>query len=104
MNNLKRARFLNDVRNGNVVEKDFRSGGFSEFEFFDRPTRFLVNGKYANRPDLISNDFYGEQGYWWMILKFNGVCDVFTELVSGVVIDLPSINDLNRYIEKNTKK
>ena len=87
-----------------MTEKDLRSSGFNSFEFVNKPSKFLVTGKYVSRPDLISYSVYGSFDYWWMICKFNGICDVFNELVSGVVIDIPSIIDLNNFIANNSKK
>lgn len=100
---IERAGFLkSEIING-VIEKNLRSSNFSKFILKDKPLKFLVSDKYANRPDLISKEVYGNDSYWWMIMKANGICDVFSELVNGTVIDIPSINDLNRYIAKESK-
>lgn len=101
---FKRSDFLQTITTNGIVEKDLRTSGFNSFEFINKPSKFLVSGKYINRPDLISYSVYNSPDYWWMICKFNGICDVFSELVSGVVIDIPSLEDLNNYIAKNTKK
>ena len=101
---FKRSDFLKTIVTNGIIEKDLRTSGFGSFEFKNTPTKFLVTGKYINRPDLISYFVYGSSDYWWMICKFNGICDVFSELVSGVVIDIPSLIDLNNYIANNTKK
>ena len=103
MNGIDRTRFLsNQIVNG-ISEKNLRSGNFGDFIFRDKPKKFLVSDKYASRPDLISVDVYGTDSYWWMIMEYNGICDPFTELVSGSVLDIPSLADLNRYIAKETK-
>ena len=100
---FKRTNFLQtNIVNG-IIEKDLRSSDFNNFEFVNKPSKFLVTAKYVNRPDLISYSVYGSSDYWWMICKFNGICNVFTELISGVVIDIPSIIDLNNYIANNSK-
>ena len=100
---FKRSNFLQTITVNGIIEKDLRSSEFNNFEFVNKPSKFLVTGKYVNRPDLISYKVYGSSDYWWMICKFNGICDVFTELISGVVIDIPSILDLNNYIANNSK-
>lgn len=100
---FKRTNFLQTITVNGIIEKDLRSSGFNNFEFVNKPSKFLVTGKYVNRPDLISYSVYGYSDYWWMICKFNGICNVFTELVSGIVIDIPSITDLNNYIANNSK-
>jgi len=37
----------------------------------------------ANRPDLISNIWFGSAGYWWKIMCINGVYDPFESLNGG---------------------
>lgn len=103
MNGADRTRFLTSQISNGSSEKNLRSGNFTNFVFRDKPKKFLVSDKFAFRPDLISVSVYGSDVYWWMIMKFNGVCDPFTELVTGSVIDIPSISDLNRYIAQETK-
>lgn len=101
---FRRSDFLQTITVNGNTEKDLRSSGFNSFGFVNKPSKFLVTGKYVSRPDLISYSVYGSSDYWWMICKFNGICDVFNELVSGVVIDIPSIIDLNNFIANNSKK
>ena len=103
MSKVKRTDFLKSRIVNGVSEKDLRSGNFNTFIFKARPKPFLVIDKYAYRPDLISYDMYGTDSYWWMVMKFNGICDPFTELTSGVVLQIPSIEDLKRYIASEVK-
>lgn len=104
MSGYRRSNFLETViLDGGTIEKDLSSSGFNSHVFKVRPSKFYVYGKYVGRPDLISIDVYGSQDYWWMLMKYNGVCDVFSELVDGTMIELPSLSDLNSYIANNKK-
>ena len=38
----------------------------------------VVTQADLDRPDLISNRFYGTPEYWWMILDYNKVTDPFS--------------------------
>ena len=35
---------------------------------------YIPNG-YENRPDLISNLFYGSPKYWWLLMLVNNITD-----------------------------
>ena len=45
---------------------------------------------YAGKPDLIAYDYYGRNDLGWIVLQYNNIVDVNTELVEGKVIRLPS--------------
>lgn len=46
------------------------------------------------KPYLISQDVYGDPGYWWYIMEFNNIFDV-EDLVVGKTIRVPPINSLS---------
>lgn len=45
---------------------------------------------YAGKPDLIAFDFYGRNDLGWIVLQYNNIVDINTELVEGKTIQLPS--------------
>lgn len=56
------------------------------------------NGTYFiqgndERPDIISYRIYKDTQYWWMLMMYNGLSDVY-QIKSGVTISFPSISDL----------
>ena len=52
--------------------------------------KFMVIGKGSEyRPDLVSNQFYGVTDFWWQIMEFNQIYDVF-DFKAGVTIRIPS--------------
>lgn len=55
---------------------------------------FTISGKYDRRPDLIAYDFLGKAKYSWIILQYNSIVDVETELTHGKIIRIPSRNRL----------
>ena len=53
----------------------------------DRFTVITAATQY--RPDLISNTAYGFPHFWWKIMEFNGIYDVF-DFKLGITIRLPT--------------
>lgn len=51
---------------------------------------FTVDQQYAGRPDLISDLIYGTVKYNWVVLQYNTILDLDTELSAGSVIRLPA--------------
>lgn len=94
-NNLKKST---DNRNSRYVQ-----GGISEiysirtgwwerqiFERQDDDIQFVVGASDAKRPDIISQIVYGKAIYAWLVLQYNNIVDVETELLPGKVLFLPS--------------
>jgi len=44
---------------------------------------------YAHRPDLIANLFLDTPNLWWYICEQNSIFDIFEQLNSGDLINLP---------------
>ena len=45
----------------------------------------------ANRPDEISNIFYGSPGHWWFPMQYNSYFDPFEDLNQGDRIFIPDL-------------
>ena len=43
----------------------------------------------SNRPDLISNEYYGNPSNWWLVLLVNNISDPFESLEVSQKIVLP---------------
>lgn len=79
-------------------------------------SRFLLDlenlkskGRYTvqseeGRPDLLSFRIYGSTQYWWILMYFNRVAKS-DNIVAGMNIDYPSIDDLeNLYFSLRAKQ
>lgn len=53
----------------------------------DKFTSISLGHQY--RPDLLSNEVYGTPDFWWKIMEFNNISDVF-EFEAGKTIRLPA--------------
>lgn len=51
---------------------------------------YVVENIYEGRLDNISNAFYGEPRYWWVIAQFNNILDPSTEIVAGRALLIPT--------------
>tara|TARA_R110000824_G_scaffold82361_2_gene206399 strand:- start:2688 stop:2984 length:297 start_codon:yes stop_codon:yes gene_type:complete len=46
---------------------------------------------FENRPDNISNIFYGTSKHWWFLMQFNGYNDPFEFFNAGEEIRIPEL-------------
>lgn len=65
--------------------------------------KYRITAATENRPDLISNIFYGNYNMGWLIHIHNNIIDPFTEYKVGRVIDIPSIDDYYRHYNRNAR-
>jgi hypothetical protein len=57
-----------------------------------------VSERYIARPDLISNDVYGDTIYTDLICKLNGISNPF-ELNKGMLLIIPSIDNIMDFMK-----
>lgn len=81
---------------------DSRSVNWSAFEFTNGFKRHFISADEILKPYLISSQYYSTVEYEDEILLINGIADPF-ELVPGVEIKIPDLNDLKTFILNNTK-
>jgi hypothetical protein len=56
---------------------------------------YVLEEKYAGRPDSLAHAFYGDVGLWWVICQYNGILDPDVELVTGRQLLMPSQSKLD---------
>ena len=98
MGRLDRENFLTKEVVDNYVELDLSS---SQFKSFDpkRPMRYYtIIEDDTQRPDNLSLKLYGRMEYWWIVLKWNGIDDVWNDMTVGEVIKVPDILDIEDWI------
>lgn len=61
-----------------------------KFERQDDDLVYDVGSTDVGRPDLISHAVYGKAIYAWLVLQYNNIVDVETELVVGKTLFLPT--------------
>lgn len=60
---------------------------------FENDKFFEITKPLNYRPDLVSNKFYGIPDYWWKIMEYNLMSDVY-EFRQGTVIRLPNFTGI----------
>ena len=48
----------------------------------------LINSSTEYRPDLVSYAAYGTVDFWWYIMEFNGIKDIY-DFKSGLTLRIP---------------
>lgn len=66
--------------------------------------KFRITAGTVNRPDLISNIFFGTYNLGWLLHHHNNILDPLTEYYIGRVIEIPSLDDYYRYYNRNARK
>jgi len=58
--------------------------------------QFVVTSQYANRPDLLAYDLYGDPSLWWVFAVRNKdiIKDPIYDLYAGQAIYLPQLQTL----------
>lgn len=110
----KNQEHLSTPYTNNVVEQ--RTGRFTQGGVSDRFKRKVgwwerrplepqmddiihtVTAGQSRRPDLIANAIFGKPTLAWLVLQYNNIVDINTELTTGTVIRLPSQRRLSLQI------
>jgi len=109
-NKFNRKNFLPTFNNEELGKEEIAMSDSSWDRYFEvnYPTlRVMLTTQDIGRPDLLSLRLYSVPDYWWVILKFNNICDPFNELSdTGQYISAPDVKDIQDYYMnfKNRKK
>jgi hypothetical protein len=86
------------IKNSRYVQGGLTEVGALGLEVWDRynfpshpsDRQYIVEQKYANRPDLIAYAFYDDWRLWWFICQYNAILDPHAEIVTGLVMHIPT--------------
>ena len=85
----RKSRYLK----GGAVEDNTHRIGWWERVIFpqdDSDVTYTIDNRSAKRPDLIAYDVYGDPKLMWIVLQYNNIIDINTELLAGRDITIPS--------------
>lgn len=54
----------------------------------DNKRYMVISGNFEYRPDLVSFEAYGVVDFWWRIMEFNNIKDIF-DFKAGLNITIP---------------
>lgn len=95
-----RTNFLQTVNVDDVLQKDLGSFELPPHYKFDNVSYYKVREVDVARPDLISYRCYGTTNYWWFLMEYNGICDIWNDIFEDQILEIPSLNDIRTYIRE----
>lgn len=95
-NLIARTRYLQMNNIEGSDEYDLGSFDPKDYDFGD-VIRVMVTEKELCRPELISYKCYGTGDYWWFLMWFNGISDVWNDLVPGMVLSIPQLSKVRDF-------
>ena len=97
-----RSNFIDTTNETGTLQYDFLNNSFSKFKFSRKTSPYRIAADDIN-PRMISLKVYGTYDYWWIILAYNNILDVYTEIVPGNLIEIPDIRDIEDFYNFNKK-
>lgn len=93
--NNKKQIFSNWLQDNviNLTDSTFQIPDTYSYEILE------VTEKYIARPDLLSNDIYGDTLYGDLICKLNGISNPF-ELNKGMILVIPSPDNIMDFMKE----
>jgi len=95
-----RSNFIEKNLVNGIKENDLPRNGFSQLLFKRPKTIYVVVDEDIQRPDLISFKNYNRTQFWWLIMKVNGIEDIWNDLEIGQELKIPNSPDIDEYIRK----
>jgi len=92
-----RSDFMPTVEIEGIKERDLVNNHWHLFEAKRQLQYYNLNTNDIQRPDLISLRFYGIDHYWWVVMKFNQIDDVWNDIEEGATIEIPHIQDIRDF-------
>ena len=79
---------------GGVTDINKKRLGWWERFIFEKndvtDIKVYISGRYAQRPDLVAYDYYGNAKLEWIVLQYNDMVDTLEEFTAGKTISIPS--------------
>ena len=80
------------TQGGETTTRDSKLGWWERRSFTSSTSdiSITITPRYVGRPDLIAADVYDNSHWMWLVLQYNNIMDVNTELTLGRTITIPS--------------
>lgn len=92
-----RSNFLNNISVDGIQEKDINDMKWGKLTITRPITYYKINEGDIQRPDLVCNRIYGNMQYFWVLMKFNQIDDIWNDLTAGDIIKCPNALDIEHY-------
>lgn len=104
MDRFSRTNFYKTDKILGVREADLLTNTIKDYKFENLYNSYSVTETDIQRPDLISQKIYGNQSYWWVLMKINNIHDVWNDLYVGLVLKYPTIEEMDRFYNFNANR
>ena len=92
-----RTDFLQTLTINNIQEKDLNNMQWDLFTINRPISYYKVSYEDRQRPDLICQKVYSNTQYFWVLMKFNEIDDIWNDITEGDVIMCPNALDIEQY-------
>ncbi|MDA3807081.1 MAG: hypothetical protein PF440_04125 [Thiomicrorhabdus sp.] len=97
----ERKSFFETVSVGGNLELDYLTSAISEMGLITVDV-YTVTNATANRPDIISNLYYGSYDFGWLLHSHNNIMNPIEDYYTGREIKIPSLDDYYRFYNRNS--
>ena len=97
---MNRLKFYTVNTISGTQELDYLYNTLTKFTMSYPVGYYIVRDDDLMRPDLISYKVYGTVTYWWLIMMVNGIGDIFTDLETGLTLQIPNVLDIFDFYKK----
>lgn len=98
MPRLIRSKYLETAETMYGLEKDLLTNSIVGFEPLRKINTYRLRSVDVARPDLVSMKLYGSSDYWWFLMKYNNIDDIWNEMYVNMKLDYPSSIDIINYL------
>lgn len=102
MSLLQRRTLFRRVEVDENLELDYLDTSLITLEL-TTTRQFTVTAGFAHRIDLIAYREMGSFNLGWLIAWHNGIKDPVAEIVPGKVLNIPSIEEFYRFMNRNRR-
>jgi len=88
------------VKVDGVKETNFLADPPLNYEFETVQSVFMIERKHVGRPDVISNEVYGDTAFDWVIMLANDIDDPFEDIKVGDTIVLPEVTEIFDFLDR----
>lgn len=96
-NIFARTKFLEKNTIDGIQEYDLGSFSTGDFDF-GQEILIMVTEEDIGRPDRISYGCYKTDIYWWFLMWYNGISDVWNDLTLGMVLKVPQLDKVQEFL------
>lgn len=93
-----RTEYLQKLVIDDIAQYDLGSFDADGYDF-GKENLLEVREIDVARPDLLSYRAYGTMNYWWFLMWYNGINDVWNDLAPHQVLKYPDLYEVRTFLQ-----